>query len=187
MSKRIIAVGVAGVIAIATLSIALPANAQMDRRGESGPGMMHGQGYGPGMMGPGHGPGMMGNYGPGMMGGCPMMGTTTDGQVSTFAEGRIAFLKAELGITDAQKSVWDAYAETIKGNLQNMQGMWPTMMTVFEAKTPADRLDAQIAAMDGRLAALKQIKPALVNLYAALSAEQKKKADEVLTGMGCMM
>ena len=180
MSKRtFVAFGVASAIAFATLSISLPASAQMGRGGGYGPGMMYGQGYGPGMMGPG--------YGPGMMGGCPMMGTTTDGQVSTFAEGRIAFLKAELGITDAQKSEWDAYAEKIKGNLQNMQGMWQTMKTVFEAKTPADRLDAQIAAMDSRLAALKEIKPALAKLYAALSAEQKKKADEVLTGVGCMM
>ena len=179
MSKQtFVAFGVASAIAFATLSISLPASAQMGRGGGYGPGMMYGQGYGPGMMG---------NYGPGVMGGCPMMGTTTDGQVSTFAEGRIAFLKAELGITDAQKSEWDAYAEKIKGNLQNMQGMWQTMKTVFDAKTPADRLDAQIAAMDSRLAALKEIKPALSKLYAALSAEQKKKADEVLTGMGCMM
>lgn len=56
---------------------------------------------GPGMMSPGYGPGMMGNFGPGMMGGCPMMGVTTDGRTLTFAGGRIAFLKAELGITDA--------------------------------------------------------------------------------------
>ena len=121
------------------------------------------------------------------MGGCPMMGSTTDGQVSTFAEGRIAFLKAELGITDAQKSEWDAYAGTIKGNLQNMQGMWQSMQTVFEAKTPTDRLEARIVAMNSRLAALKEIKPTLSKLYAALSAEQKKKADDLLTGMGCMM
>ena len=147
--------------------------------------MMYGQGYGPGMMGLGRG--MIGNYGPGMMGGCAMMGSTADGRVSTFAEGRIAFLKAELDITDAQKDVWDTYAEEIKGNLQNMQGMWQTMKTVFDAKTPADRLDAQIAGMDSRLAALKEIKPALSKLYAVLSAEQKKKADEVLTDMGCMM
>jgi hypothetical protein len=65
--------------------------------------------------------------------------------------------------------------------------MWQTMKAVFEAKTPADRLDAQITAMDGRLATLKEIKPALAKLYAALSDEQKKKADELLTGMGCMM
>jgi len=173
--------------AIATLTISPPVSAQMGNRGGYGPGMMYGQGYGPGMMGPGYGPGMMRNYGLGMMGGCPMMGSTTDGQVSTFAEWRIAFLKAELGITDAQKGVWDAYAETIKGNLQNMQGMWQTMKAVLEAKTPADRLDAQIIGMEGRLAALKEIKPALAALYAALSDEQKKKAHEVLTSVGCMM
>ncbi|WP_448045896.1 Spy/CpxP family protein refolding chaperone [Bradyrhizobium liaoningense] len=151
------------------------------------PSKTHAQrGYG-GMMGPGQGYGMMGNYGRGMMGGCPMMDATADGKTSTFAAGRIAFLKAELGITDAQKTVWDAYAETIKGNLQSMQGMWQTMKTVAEAKTPADRLGAQIAAMESRVAALKEVKPALEKLYAALSDEQKKKADEVLTGMGCMM
>jgi hypothetical protein len=149
-----------------------------------GPGMMGG--YGPGMM-QGYGPGMMGGYGPGMMGGCPMMGMTSGGQALSFAEGRIAFLKAELGITDAQKTEWDAYAETIRRNLQSMQGMWQTMKTAFEAKTPGDRLDAHITAMDSRLTTLKEIKPALMKLYAALSPEQKQKADEVLTGVGCMM
>lgn len=79
--------------------------------------------------------------------------------------------------------MWDPYAEAIKRNLQNMQNMWQTMKTVLEAKTPADRLDAQIAATDSQLAALKEVKPALSKLYAALSDEQKKKADDVLTGL----
>jgi len=126
-------------------------------------------------------------YGPGMMGGCAMMGMTTDGQALTFAEGRIAFLKTELGITEAQKTAWDAYADATKRNLQNMQGMWQSMTAAFEAKTPVERLDAHMAAMDGRLAALKEVKPALANLYATLSDNQKKKADEILTGIGCMM
>jgi hypothetical protein len=116
-----------------------------------------------------------------------MIGSATEGQASTFAEGRIAFLKTELGITEAQKAVWDAYADAIKSNLQNMQSMWQSMKAVFEAKTPVERLEAHIAVMDGRLGALKAIKPALANLYAALSADQKKKADEILTGVGCMM
>jgi hypothetical protein len=171
MSRQtVVAAGLAGAIALSIFSISPPASAQMGARGGYGAGMM----YGPG-------------YGPGMMGGCPMMGIAADGQTSTFAEGRVAFLKAELGITDAQKTVWDAYAGTIKGNLQNMQGMWQTMKAVLEAKTPADRLDAQIIGMEGRLAALKEIKPALAALYAALSDEQKKKAHEVLTSVGCMM
>jgi hypothetical protein len=163
--------------AIAAAIATVPSHAQRAYGGMMG-------GY---AMGPGYGYGMMGNYGLGLMGGCQMMGATIDGKIVTFAEGRIAFLRAELGITDAQKSVWEAYAATIKGNLQSMQGMWQITKTVFEAKTPADRLDVQIAAMESRLATLKEVKPALEKLYAALSDEQKKKADEVLMGMGCMM
>ena len=123
----------------------------------------------------------------GMMGDCPMMGMMMGADTSTFAEGRIAFLKAELAITDAQKAAWEAYAAALKKNLQGMQAMRQTMMKVMEAKTPTERLDAHIAAMDGRLASLKEVKPALAALYAALSDEQKKKADQILTGMGCMM
>jgi hypothetical protein len=130
------------------------------------------------------GAGMMGMMG--MMGGCPMF-ATPDGPTSTFAEGRIAFLKAELAITDAQKDVWDAYAAAIKHNFQSMQSMRQVMKTVFEAKTPVERLDAHINAMNSRVSALRDIKPALEKLYSALSADQKKKADELLTAMGCMM
>jgi hypothetical protein len=137
---------------------------------------------GPGMM---MGPGTMGMMR--MMRDCPMMGMMMGTDTSTFAEGRIAFLKAELAITDAQKGVWDTYAAALKKNLQGMQAMRQTMGKVMEAKTPVERLDAHIAAMDGRLASLKEVKPALAALYGALSDEQKKKADQILTGMGCMM
>jgi hypothetical protein len=197
MFKRTIA-GTGLFIAAVTAAwiVADPTSAQTERRGPGyGPGMMYGQGYGPGMMGQGY-PGMMYGrgygrrgfgYGPGMMGGCPMLGTGGESRGSTFAEGRIAFLKAELNIVAAQETAWNAYAEAIKRNLQNMQGMWQSMRAVFEADTPVERLDAQVAAMEGRLAALKEVRPALADLYAALNADQKDKADELLTGMGCMM
>jgi hypothetical protein len=123
----------------------------------------------------------------GMMGDCPMMGMMMGDETSPFAEGRIAFLKAELAISDAQKAAWEAYAAALKKNLQGMQAMRQTMMNVMDAKTPVERLDAHIAAMDGRLGSLKEVKPALAALYVALSEEQKKKADQILTGMGCMM
>jgi hypothetical protein len=122
-----------------------------------------------------------------MMAGCPMMGMNPQGQGSAFGEGRIAFLKAELNITDTQKTAWDAYAAAIKANLQSMQDMMQTMRAVFDAKTPVERLDAHLTTMEARLKALKDVKPALTKLYEALSADQKKKADELLTGMGCMM
>jgi hypothetical protein len=104
----------------------------------------------------------------GMMGNCPMLG----GSNPSYAEGRIAFLKAELSITDQQKDAWDAYAAAIKKNLAGM--LRETMMEVMQAKSPVDRLDAHIAAMESRVVALKELKPPLADLYAALSDDQEK-------------
>ena len=147
---------------------------------QRGWGMMGGQE----MMG-GPGWGMPMGRGMGMrMGNCPMWGGS---DTPAFAEGRVAFLKAELSISDSQESAWDAYANALKKNLESMQGMHQTMMAAWQAKSPVERLDAHITGMEGRLAALKDIKAPLETLYAALNDQQKKKADDLLTGMGCMM
>lgn len=55
--------------------------------------------------------------------------------------------------------------------------MRDTMMKVRQAKSPVKRLDARIAAMERRVTALKELKPALATLYSSLS-----EADELLTG-----
>jgi hypothetical protein len=150
-------------------------------------------GGGWGMMGPGGGPWMMA-HGRGYMGrgmvsmGCPMFGfDDEDGQTGAFVDGRIAFIKAELGITDAQKSAWDAYVDAVKANFDGMRGMHQQMQVIWDAKSPVERLDAQIAAMEGRLNGLKEMKPAVAKLYEALDGKQREKADAVLTSMGCMM
>jgi len=169
------------VVSMALIIGAAPIGAQQAGGVRPG-GMMQG---GPMMQaGPSFRGGMMG-----MMGrGCSMMGMMLEGaDVPSFAEGRIAFLKAELAITDAQQAAWSAYADALGKNLQGMQGMRQLMATALTAATPVERLDAHIAAMEGRLGALKDVKPALSHLYEALGPDQKKKADELLTGMGCMM
>ena len=139
-------------------------------------GMMMQDGMMGGMMR--RGGGMMG-----MMENCPTMG----GHTTAYAEGRIAFLKAELAITDAQKGAWEAYAAALKKNLDGMQAMRERMMKVMQAKSPVERLDAHLAAMENRITVLRELKPSLADLYAALSEDQKKQADQLLTGMGCMM
>ena len=148
---------------------------------------------GPEMMGQEMGPGMMGGMGRGgmmgmMMGGsCPMMGMMgRDAGAPAFAAGRIAFIKDELAITDAQSTVWDAYAAALRKNFDSMQSMHKAMMDATPPAGPVQRLDTHIAAMEARLQSLKEVKPALATLYAALSEDQMKKADNVL-GMGCMM
>ena len=118
---------------------------------------------------------------------CPMMGMAMGADTTPPVTDRITSLKTELGITDAQKTAWDAYAATLTTSLQGMQAMQQTMMKVMEAKTPVERLDARVAAMDVHLSSMKALKPTLTALYAALSDQQKTKASQILAGKGCMM
>jgi hypothetical protein len=93
--------------------------------------------------------------------------------------------KSWLGITDAQKAVWDAYVEAMKSNAQGLQGR-EAMTAAMSGKSTVEQLDVQVTAAENRLKALKNVKPALTALYAALNADQKKKADQVL-GMACII
>ena len=146
---------------------------------------MHGKMMGGGMAAPDAQWHMMRGIGPmsGLMNGnCPMMGGMIRGEdMPSFAEGRIAFLKAELAITDAQKDLWDAYAGALRVNLQSMHDMRTSMKTPMSDMTPVERLEMHLTAMGGRVKALQAIKPALAALYTALAPDQKKRADELLT------
>ena len=152
---------------------------------------MHGKMMGGGMAAPDAQWHMMRGIGPmsGLMNGnCPMIGGMMRGEdIPSFAEGRVAFLKAELAITDAQKDLWDAYAGALRVNLQSMHDMRTSMKTPMADMTPVERLEMHLTAMGGRVKALQAVKPALAALYTALAPDQKKRADELLTSMGCMM
>lgn len=132
------------------------------------------QGMGPGGM---MGGGMMGQGGM-PMGGMPMMG-----MMQGHIEGRIAFLKTELKITDAQLPLWNTVAEAIRANGKAGMGMMST-----DSKLP-DRLAAREKAATARLEALRKFKAAADPLYATLADDQKKTADDLLmspVGMGMM-
>ena len=190
----VFAIVVATFASAAILGLGLPsALAQQDHDMAAGMGMGHGvmgSENDQGMMGSGKDGEMTGRGGMmGMMGGaCPMMGMMMGGgEMPMHSAGRVAFLKAEIAITETQEKAWDTYADALKNNMQSMQDMHKTMMAARTGKTAVERLDAHITAMDARLQALKDIKPKLGALYDALSDDQKKKADPLLTGMGCMM
>jgi LTXXQ motif family protein len=141
-------------------------------------------GYGMGQMGMGQtgmmGPGNMGMMGPGMHG---MMGPGMMMDVGPMMEGRLAYTKAELGITDAQTAAWDGYVTAVKARASNMH---TAMMQAMQAGTALERLDARTKAMESMVDSLKALRPATEKLYGALSDDQKKKAD-LLLGMGCCM
>ena len=128
------------------------------------------------MMSPGQ---MMGQYG--------MMGMQ---MMAQHVEGRIAFLKTELKITDAQLPQWNAFAQAMRDAATAMQGMQSTMMGMMNQQggTLPDKLAAQEKFLADRLEAIRKLKTAAGPLYAALSDDQKKSADELMIGpMGVMM
>jgi hypothetical protein len=126
------------------------------------------------------GGGMMGN---GMMGG-GMMGGQAGSTMAPFAhtEGRIAFLKAELAITDAQAPQWNAFADALRGASKSMRESMTSMMQAGMPSNAADRTDAMVKMMAARLDSLKTIASAEKALYAVLTEAQKKTADELLSG-----
>ena len=69
---------------------------------------------------------------------------------------------------------------------RTMEGMHAEMMQAKESGSALERLDARIKAMETMVDSLKALKPVTEGLYAVLSDEQKKKADQLLGG-GCGM
>ncbi len=134
-----------------------------------------------------------------MMRGMRMMGPGTSGMSTIHrVEGRIAFLRAELKITDAQASAWNAFADALRMNAQKLGEVRASMMPQPGAAQPqapmlAERLDLQERWLLARLEGTRAIKAAFTSLYGTLSDEQKKTADELLaphmgmTGMMGMM
>ena len=143
----------------------------------------------------------------GMMGGCmgqqagmmqmmPMMQnmmammSAETGMMATHVEGRIAALKTELKITEAQAAQWNRFADALRATAKSMNQMHQSMATMRSASAPKplpDRLAVREQAMSAHVAALKAEREALQPLYASFSDEQKKIADGLRIGpMGMM-
>lgn len=177
-------------LATAAMALALSATSFSPTLAQGG----EGQGWRMGMMGGGcpmigmMGQGVMGggmwgqgnwgegNGGPGMMARQPRM--------DAVVEGRLAYLKGELDITDAQAEAWSGYAEAVTARVDLMQGMRQGMFEAMQSGTALERMDTRMAGMEAMLEAMKALKPATEKLYAALTDEQKKLADQLI-GLDC--
>lgn len=165
----------AALLPLSFVTMAMAQDQTQQRMPMMGPGMME-----PGMMGPGmHG--MMGRgMGPRMMGPGMMMDS------GPMVEGRLAYLKAELGITDKEAAAWDGYANAVKSRATAMRDMHTAMVKTMQTGTAVDRIRAHAEAMQSMADSMKALIPATEALYGALSVEQKGKAD-LLLGSGCCM
>ena len=112
-----------------------------------------------------------------------MMGGGMMGMMHKYPDGYFAFLKTEIGITDAQDPVWTAYTGQLKPLIKKHQDAMQKMQD-SEAKphTWIEHMAEREAKMSEHLEAMKKIRPAAAALYTALTPEQKKKADMLMPG-----
>jgi LTXXQ motif family protein len=96
-------------------------------------------------------------------------------------EGRIAFLKAELKITDAQTAQWNALADTMrKDDAARRERMHQARATHAGAPNALDALAKREQSAEARVESVRSFAAAFRPLYASLSDEQKRTADELL-------
>lgn len=142
----------------------------------------------------GMGPGMMGS--PGMMGGAPMgpgmMGRSWGGMhggrkamcnaMNAHMTGRLAFLKAELGITKSQEPLWDDYENAVRNNAQQMTDRCLALMggDGWRSASLPDRLAMHEQFMAAQLEALRAVNKTLKPLYASFNEAQKKTAGQLI-------
>ena len=126
---------------------------------------------------------------------CPTMGGHT--------EGELAFLKTELKINDAQASAWNTFADAYRefaasksSKMMQERGMMgcdesnAMEQGAMSAKSYPLRMKGHMDMMKAQLEVGQKFQVAVDALYAALTADQKKSADDLLpefTMMGHMM
>lgn len=111
-----------------------------------------------------------------------MMGGGTAMAPFSHIEGRLAFLKAELAITDAQSPQWSAFADALRERAKTMRNSMAGMMQADQPANSADRTEAMVKMMSVHLESLKTVATAEKALYAVLTDAQKDTADELLGG-----
>lgn len=106
--------------------------------------------------------------------------------LSQHVEGQIAFYKTELHITDAQLPQWNAFADALRSAATRVrQAVTPSSDTLSTAVP--DQMQRRITLLSARLDAMKAVLDAVKPLYATLTDEQKRTADDLLSGHMMMM
>jgi len=113
-----------------------------------------------------------GGMGPGM---APASGPI---DVTDRIEGRLAFLRAELRITDAQSVAWNAFAEALRASRRHLLEARQVLEQPMAA--PVDRLELHERHLNARLEALRAARIAFGQLNAILDDAQKRTANELV-------
>ncbi len=129
------------------------------------------------------GQGMMGN----MMTMMRMMDRTAgtmpcmqDTAIIDHVEGRLAFLRAELKIGDAQQKAWDQFAGRMRESAQTLGDVRKAVMMKPASGQMSPMFSQKLDLQERSLTARLELIRAYQDLYSALSEDQKKLAESLL-------
>jgi hypothetical protein len=112
--------------------------------------------------------------------GMPGMGATSGtADVTDRIEGRIAFLKAELEITDKQMADWNVLADALRSSRQHLVEARKYLVPDDKANS-TERMERYERHLTERLEAVKSARTSFARLYPTLSDSQKQTADTIL-------
>ena len=123
--------------------------------------------------GPG-GPGGPGGDGPG-----PRMERMCEDHDARVA-GALAFAETRLKITDAQRPAWNKFATAVKNSGGAMEKICADPAKMKPPATLPEHAQRMEEMMTMRLDQIRQVRPALDEVYATFTADQKKTADEMV-------
>jgi len=101
--------------------------------------------------------------------------------------GMLAFAEKKLNITDQQRAAWTKFADTAKASQKTTADLCVKYKDQPMPTALPQRLERMDAMMSARLQQLQQVRPALTDLYAQLTPEQQKTADEFMNRAGRRM
>ncbi len=97
-------------------------------------------------------------------------------------ETRIRDLHSKLGITPAQEDRWNAVAQVMRDNAQNLDAIQQTRLDNASRMTAVEDVRSYSELADAHAQGLKNFVPAFQALYDSLSPAQQKNADQMFRG-----
>ena len=122
-----------------------------------------------------------GDYPAGQMAANPAMACRMDEHI----DGQLAYIKAELKITEAQEPQWNVFAESFRDDKEKQARACKEALEQHRSMMSAS-LPKSMKMMEDNLAekleSLRSMEASVDALYASLSRAQKKTADEIMKG-----
>lgn len=94
-------------------------------------------------------------------------------------EERISDMHATLHITKAEEPQWDAFAQVMMDNAQTMDNLLSTNASKAESQNAQQMMQSYAAIAEQHAQDMQKLSAAFDKVYASLSPEQQKAADEM--------